>query len=486
MKSDGFKTGGRGAGVYDLVVIGNGAAAFAAAIAADEAGASTAVVQGGVIGGTCVNVGCVPSKRMLSAGEVIRYTLTHDLGQGAVNHHHEKFSFEKIVEAKDSLVKGLRLSKYSNVMSNLSHVTVYRGMGEFVSPDTVRVKTKQGEAAMLKARKFIVATGSSPKIPRFKGVESTHYWTNVEALSPKRRPASLIVIGGRALALEFAQMYVRLGVRVTLLQRSPSILPEHEPEVSEALTRYLGEEGVKIVTGVAVDSVSRRGGGGTAEVEATVGGRRRVYRAQALLLATGRAPNTEGLNLEAAGVKTGEDGSILVDDEMRTSSPNIYAAGDVTGEPMLEALAAREGTLAAVNALAGAHGKIDVNLVPKVVFTDPNVASVGLTEQQAIAKGHRCSCAVVEFAEVARALISGDARGMIKMVADAQTHKVLGVHIVSPHAAEFITEASVMLKAGYTIEDVVDTVHVFPTLAESIKIVAQSFFRDPELTSCCI
>ena len=484
---------------YDLVILGNGAAAFAAAIKADELKKKTALVQGGIIGGTCVNVGCVPSKRLLVAGEVIKNSSEHKLGNSTITPHVEKFNFQNLIQSKNQMVSVLRKEKYEDVLKGLSeNVHVYKGKGVFVSKDQVRITTAGNDSHLSNATPiagstFLIATGSSPRIPSFEGIQDVNYWTNVEALSPPFRPNSMIVIGGRALGLEFAQIYSRLGTKVTLLQRSDTIIPDDEPEIAEALATYLKEDGIDIRTGVNVKKVSQsngksRNGKKIITVEAVIDGKKKeaTFKAEALLLATGRAPNSKDIGLEELGVKTKEGGAIIISDEMRTNVSNIYAAGDVTGEPMLEALAAREGTIAAENALTSSGKKIDLNIVPRAIFTDPQLASVGLTDREAIENGYECNCRVLNFSEIAKARIIGNTRGVIKMVADNKTHRVLGIHILCPNAADIITEAALIIKNRYTLEDVIDTIHIFPTLAESIKIVAQSYFRDVGATSCCI
>ncbi len=483
---------------YDLVILGNGAAAFAAAIKADELKKKAAIVQGGIIGGTCVNVGCVPSKRLLVAGEVIKNSSKHKLGNGTISPRVEKFNFQNLIESKSQMVSVLRKEKYENVLKGLSeNVHVYRGKGVFVSKDQVKITTSDNRhnngTMTIAGGAFLIATGSRPRIPSFEGIQDVNYWTNVEALSPPFRPDSMIVIGGRALGLEFAQMYSRLGTKVTLLQRSDTIIPNDEPEIAEALATYLEEDGIDIRTGVNVKKVSQpngksRNGKKIITVEAVIDGKKKEesFKTEALLLATGRAPNSKDIGLEELGVKTRDGGTIIINNEMRTSVPNIYAAGDVTGEPMLEALSAREGTIAAENALTGSGKKIDLNTVPRAIFTDPQLASVGLTDREAIENGYECNCRVLNFSEIAKARIIGNTRGVIKMVADNTTHRVLGIHILCPNAADIITEAALIIKNRYTLEDVSDTIHIFPTLAESIKIVAQSYFRDVGATSCCI
>jgi mercuric reductase len=293
----------------------------------------------------------------------------------------------------------------------------------------------------------------------------------------------MIVVGGRALGLEFAQMYAHFGTEVTLLQRSSRILPEHEPEISDALMGYLGEEGIEIHTRVGLKSVSEKRG--QKILRAVVGREVMEFRAEQLLFATGRAPNTEALNLEVAGIELDHNGFVKVDNEMRTTASHAWAADDVIGEPMLEAIAAKEGSIAVNNAFSENKRKIDFNVVPKAVFTNPEVASVGLTEAQADGQGIKCVCGTVPMSLVPKAQIIGDTRGVVKLVADTKTKQVLGLHILAPHAADLTHEGVLAVKLKLTIDDLIDTVHVFPTLSEAVKLAAQSFYRDVSKMSCC-
>ncbi len=470
---------------YELVILGNGAAAFAAAIKADELGSKAAMIKGGMIGGTCVNVGCVPSKRLLVSGEVIRNTRNHDLGKNTIVQHDEEFDFAKIMEFKKTLVENLRHEKYEKVLSKLKNVELYEGIAGFISENEVEIR-QNSASTVIWGKKFIIATGASPSIPKLKGIDSINYWTNIEGLEQERIPESLIVIGGRALGLEFAQMYNRFGTKVTLLQRSQLLIPEEEPELSRALESYLREDGIEIRTNVDLKSFEKGAANNKIIVNAVVNGETAVFEASSILFATGRTPNIKALNTEKANITVGAKGEITIDQEMRTSNPNIFAAGDVTGEPMLEALAAREGTHAAENALLGAHKKINKNIVPRAVFTEPQFASVGITEKEAIEKFKACACRLVRFSDVPKAVIMGNTSGMIKMVVHPKTHVVLGVQILSPLAAELIHGATMIVKNDYKVEDVIDTIHVFPTMSEALKIVAQSFFRNVKDTSCCI
>jgi mercuric reductase len=466
------------AGRYDLVILGGGAAAFSAAIRADRNGARALMIDRGPIGGTCVNVGCVPSKRLLAVGDQF-FRVANRPFPGLGFEDGWSSDFRVIIRAKDRLVASLRKRKYQDVLASLKDVEYLRGMAAFVSPHDVKVAGRR-----IEGERFLIATGSSPSVPPVPGLRDVGVLTNVEALSMRNRPDSLIVLGGRALGLEFAQMYQHLGTQVTVLQRSPRIMPEEEPEVSDYLKKYLEEDGVKIHTGVELLSAEKRRG--EKLVTAMVARKRRTFAADEILVAAGRTPNTEGLNLPVAGVEVKPDKGVKVDAEMRSTAPHVFAGGDVVGKPMLETTAAREGYIAAENALANRGLKMDYRAVPHAVFTNPAVASVGLTDAQANATGKaRCACNTVLLSQVPKPEIVDDTRGLVKIVAEAKSHKILGVHILASLAPEMIHEGVLAVKHGLTLEDILDTVHVFPTYSEAIKLAALSFFEDVDKLSCC-
>lgn len=462
---------------YDLIIIGGGAAAFSAAIKANIHGVKTAMIERAALGGTCVNVGCVPSKNLLGAGEIL-HSAKHP-PYTSVFPCDSDFDLASTIEAKDALVKGLRKQKYYDVLQSLEQIELIEASASFVSPKKLKVDGK-----LFEADKFIIAVGSSPSAPRFKGIENVNYLTNNEALSLKEKPSSMIVVGGRALGLEFAQMYARFGTKVTLLQRSDRIIPDHEPEISQGLHNYLAEEGIEIVTGVNVHEVWQKNG--SKVVRASIDKEEKVFEAEQLLMATGRRPNTADLHLENAGVKIRDNGAIVVNSEMRTSALHIWAGGDVMGEPMLETLAAKAGATAAENALTGSHRKIDLFSVPSAIFTSPQVASVGMTEEQMMKKYGYCSCRTLAMKEVPKALTVNDTKGLIKMAVDPKkNNRIVGVHILASIAADMIHEAVMALKYRLAIDDIIDTVHVFPTMSEAIKLVATSFKQDVSKLSCC-
>jgi mercuric reductase len=457
-------------------VLGGGSAAFAAALKAAGLGAKVALVEQGVIGGTCVNRGCIPSKNLLWAGELYR---TGNYGSfPGITPAGTHLDFGQVMAQKDELVAELRQAKYLDLLEADPNISLLQGVGRFLDRNAVQVG---GDT--LRADKFIVATGASPAPIPLEGLDSVAYLDSTSALELKELPQSMLVIGGRAVALELAQMYAHFGTRVTILQRSPRILPEEEPELSMTLQGYFEEEGIAVHTGARPLSVRQEGLDKV--VTAQLGDKLREFRAQALLLATGRRPNTADLGLEQVGIETDAHGFIPVDEEMRTTAPNIWAAGDVVGQPMLVTVAAYGGAVAAENAITGSHRRVDRSAVPHAVFTSPQLASVGLTDRQAVEKGIRCMCQVLPFSLVPKAAAIRDTRGLIKMVADADAGRVLGVHILAPGAADLIHEAVLAVKFGLTVQDLVDTIHVYPTMSEAIKLVAQSFSKDVAKLSCC-
>jgi len=430
-----------------------------------------------VLGGTCVNVGCIPSKRLLTVG--VSYADSSKTNFQAIRYGKTKLDFAKAIAEKDALVRRFRKEKYSEVLEGLGSVEYLAGEGKFLSSTEVEAERK-----VIRGKKFLIATGGRARTPDLKGMEGVDYITNEEALSLKERPESMVVVGGRALGLEFAQMYAQFGTEVTLLQRSERILPDHEPEISQELRRYLVEEGLRIYTSVGIKDVSQKGL--MKVIRAVLNGKEKSFEAEVLLFATGRVPNTDRIEAEKAGVKLGPGGFVKVDEQMQTSAPNVWAAGDVTGEPMLETVAAKEGSIAVNNAFSGAKKRLNWMEVPSAVFTHPEVATVGLTEAQAHGQGIRCACGVLPFDLVPKAHVIADTRGVIKLVAERESKRVVGVHILAPHAADLIHEGVLAVKFGLTVDDIIDTVHVFPTLSEAIKLAAQSFYRDVGKLSCCI
>lgn len=461
---------------HDLIILGGGAAGFAAVAKANELEAKILMVNNNSvgIGGTCVNVGCLPTKHLLHIGEFI-----HNIKEHKFNGLNSSvtFDFSTLIEEKNKLVDKFRNEKYEKVLSGLSHVEFVEGNATFISASQVQVNNET-----YKANKFIIATGSSSSILPIKGIDTVDYLTNIEALQLKELPKSMIVLGGRALALEFAQMFSRFGTKVALLQRSETIIPTEEPELANLLMQYLRDEGIEICTKVNLKSIRQEGQ--EKIIRTFVGEEEREFRAEQILMATGRKPNTSDIGLKKTGVKLGKNGEVLVNDEMQAAE-NFWGAGDVTGEPMLETVAAKEGMIAANNALSEKKKKMDYRVVPYAIFTDPQFAVVGLTDEETNEKGINCKCHTVPLELVPKAQAIKNTKGAIKVVIDNDTQVIMGVHILALQAADLIHEAVMIIKNKMTVDDVIDTLHIFPTLSEAIKLGAQSFRRDITKMSCC-
>ncbi|MBI2506550.1 MAG: mercury(II) reductase [Candidatus Colwellbacteria bacterium] len=474
---------------FDLIVIGGGAGAFAAAIRANELKAKTALINTGLpLGGTCVNVGCVPSKTLLWAGEVLHQAKHHNIP--GIELEIKNFDFQKVIRDELSLVEHLRKEKYERVLQNLEHVTAIDGKARFVSPKEVEVngpafaKASAGKER-LRADKFIIAAGSTANVPPIDGIRETGYITHIEALKLDRQPKELIVIGAGPVGLEFAQMYARFGTKVTILQRSGSILSQAERSLADRLAEILTEEGITIKTNVEVRSA--RNEGGKKIISYMIDGKDEEVAGDEILLAAGKTPNTQELGADKAGIEIDEKHAIIANQFFQTSQSHIFAVGDVVNLPLrLETTAGREGTLAAENALTNSQKSIDYNSVPYTVFTDPQFAAVGFTEDEQLKKMGVCACRTVSFENVPKAMIMRRTGGLIKMAIHPSTKQILGVHILAPQAGELIAEAMMLIKSKNTIDDVTNSLPMFPTLSEAIKLVALSFTKDISKLSCCI
>lgn len=460
----------------DLLIIGAGSAAFAAAIRAAELGYSALMIERATVGGTCVNVGCVPSKTLLRTAEAY-HRARHSPFSG-VRPLGAELDWSTVIGDKEELVARLRKEKYEQVLESYPSIGLVHGEATVRADCSVTV-----DGQIYHPARLLIAAGSHPYIPPFPGVEGIEVLTSTEALSLPTRPASLIVLGGRFVALEMAQAFARFGTQVTLLQRSERILPDHEPEMAEALSDYLRDEGVEIHTGVHVLALEETEGAKI--VTAEVNGERHTFRATHVLAATGRRGNTEKLGLAAAGIAVDPGGFVRVSPTMRTTHPHVYAAGDVTGPPMLVYLAAAEGKRAAENALLGTAEPLDRRLIPTVIFTDPQMATVGLTEAQARAQGIEVRTSLLPLSYVPRALAARDTRGLIKLVASATSGRLLGCHVLAAQAGEVIQTATLALRAAMTVQDLVDILFPYLTQVEGLKIAALAFDRDVERLSCC-
>ncbi len=460
---------------YDLAVIGAGSAGFSAAITGAELGANVALIGHGTIGGTCVNIGCVPSKNLIRATESLYHAKAAQRFSG-IRGDAEITDWRAVIAQKDEIVTDLRQGKYIDVLPSYNNIAYMEGPAR-LGADVIAVNGEKMEAG-----KIVITTGASPAIPSISGIENVPFLTSTTALELDHLPKSLLVIGGGYIGVELAQMFARAGVKVTIVCRS-RLLPHAELEISDALAGFLSDEGVTILRGVSYESIrSIRNG---VALSLAVDGKDEVVEAEKVLASVGRSPNTDGLGLRNRGVELRPNGGIEIDEYLRTTNPDIYAAGDVTGRDLYVYMAAYGAKLAARNALNGNTDKYDATAMPAVTFTDPQVASVGLTEQDARDQGIDVKTSVLGLEHVPRALAARDTRGLIKLVADKTTDRLLGAHMIAPEAGDSIQTAAIAIKSEMTATDLGNMIFPYLTTVEGLKLAAQTFNKDVSKLSCC-
>ncbi len=460
---------------YDLVVLGWGGAAFSAAIRTSEitsGQAKIAMIGYGPIGGTCVNFGCVPSKFLIGyASDAWRASHLRTGLRGSV-----EVDFASVIDLLRRGVKEERRSKYEEVIATYDNVDLIEGKASFTSPSEVSVAPR---GIKVRGYNFLVATGSRPKVPEVPGLKEAGCLTSDTLWNLSELPGRLAVLGGGPVGVELGQAFHRLGSEVTILQRRSHLVPRADPDLSSILKRSLESEGIRVETEALLVRVETRGK--TKIVAFQERGERKEVEVDEILVAVGRRPNVEGL--EASGIALSEKG-IRVEPTMVTTNPRVYAAGDVVDQRMmLETLAAKEGALAAENMYEHAEREINVWNIPWAVFAEPQLASVGHTE---VDYPGRAESRLLPLSLVSKARISGDENGVFKIVIDAETRRVVGVHVLAPQAAEFISQGALAVERGLTIDELVEGPHVFPTFSEGIKYAAQSFRRDISRMSCCV
>jgi mercuric reductase len=455
---------------YDLAIVGSGGGAFAAAIAARRRELRVVMIERGTVGGTCVNIGCIPSKALLAAAEA-SHQARHPRFPG-VTTQAAPVDFAALIAGKREIVETVRQQKYVDLAAEYGFEIV-EGSACFVEGPALEVDGRRIEAAH-----YLVATGAEPHVPDIPGLADGGYLTSTTAMELDQLPESMLVLGGGSVALEQAQLFAHLGARVTMLVRS-QLARREEPEVAEAIRDAFARDGIA-VTEHTVSTEVRRDGDGVVVVAGD-----REFRAEQLLVATGRRPRTDGLGLEAVNVELGSAGEIIVDADMSTSNPRIWAAGDVTGQPQFVYVAAKEGVLAVENAFERAGRRIDYTALPRITFTDPTIASAGITEAEAHEQGLDCECRVLSLENVPRAIVSRNTRGVVKLVADRNSGRVLGVHLLADGAGDAILAAVYAIEGRRTVTDLADGWDPYLTIGEAIHLAALSFTRDPSRLSCC-
>ncbi len=452
---------------FDVVVIGSGPGGYVAAIRCAQLGLNTAIVEKySTLGGTCLNVGCIPSKALLASShhvEEIAHFAEHGIEVGDV-----KFDLQKMIERKQSVVD--QTCAGVKFLMDKNKITVFEGVGSFESATSIKITKKDGTHEVIEAKNTIIATGSKPSTLPFITIDKERIITSTEALKLKEVPKHLVIIGGGVIGLELGQVYLRLGAQVSVVEFADRILPTMDGAVSKELTKVLKKQGMKFYTSHKVQKVERNGDVVIVEAENTKG-EIITLESDYALVAVGRRPYTEGLNAEKAGVKLTERGQVEVNDHLQTTAPNIYAIGDVVRGAMLAHKAEEEGVLVAEQ-LAGQKPHIDYNLIPGVVYTWPEVAAVGKTEEQLKAENKEYKVGQFPYRALGRARASGDLDGFVKILADKNTDEILGIHMVGARVADLIAEAVVAMEYRASAEDLCRMSHAHPTFAEAVKEAA--------------
>ena len=462
---------------FDLIIIGGGSAAFFAAIKASELEKKVLMINDGLpIGGTCVNVGCVPSKTLIRTAE--QFHIANHPNFFGIQPGNNKIDFKEVIRQKTELVDDLRQHKYVDVLKDDPNVTVIKAHTKFLDKSTIEADCKK-----FSADKFLITTGSTTFIPEIPGLKETRYLTNETLYELQELPEHLIVIGGRYIALENAQMFARLGSKVTILQRSLRILPDEMPDVTETLKEYLETEGMGIKTNVKIKSIKEKSG--NIFINASVKDEDKVIEGTHIFVATGRKGNTKGFGLEELGIELHKTSFIKTNEFMQTSIPNIYAAGDVTGEYLFVYSAAYEGSLAVQNMFAETPTKTDYSVFPWVIFTDPQVAGVGMDENQAYENKIDYEVSTIQLKDVPRSLAARNSKGFIKLIRNKENDKLIGARILASEGSELLMEISLAIKYGITVKALKQMFHPYLTLSEGIKIAAIGFEKDVNKLSCC-
>lgn len=458
-----------------IVVIGSGGAAMAATLKAAERGARITLVERGTIGGTCVNTGCVPSKIMIRAAHIAHLRKESPFDEG-ISAQASKVDRTKLLHQQQARVEELRDKKYESILRDQPAITVLNGEARFVDAHTLVIQLNDGGEKTVHFDRAFIGTGARPTVPPIPGLADKPYLTSTSALALDTIPERLIVIGAGFVALELAQAFARLGSEVTVLARS-RLLSREDPALGEAMEAAFKREGIKVLRQTQPRRVDYSNNEFAVDTNAS------TLRANQLLVATGRRPNTDVLNLAAIGVETSR-GVIQVDEQLQTTVPGVYAAGDCTDQPQFVYVAAAGGSRAAVN-MTGGKATLDLSAMPGVMFTDPQVATAGLTEAEALKQGFSVDTRVLELENVPRALVNFDTHGFIKMVAERDSGRLLGVHAVMAEAGELIQTAVMALRADMTVEEIGNELFPYLTMVESLKLCAQAFNKDVKQLSCC-
>ncbi len=465
---------------YDLIIIGGGSAAFSAAIKAESLGLTTLMVNGGLdFGGTCVNVGCVPSKNLIRAAETV-YHATHSNFKG-IKPKGVDIDFKQVIKDKKALVAALQKQKYMDVVSDFKNLTMHKGWAEFIDNKTILIDGKDKYTAT----NIVIATGATTKIPNIEGLNEVGYLTNVSLFDLEEKPESLTIMGAGYIGLEIAQAYSRLGVKVRIIEFTDRPLRTQTSDITDVLVEQMKSEGIEILPNFRAFKFEKRGNETIIHCNCPDGSTTQIIEKGHIVVATGTKPNTTKLGLENSDINLTKSGHILVNERMETNVSNIYAAGDVTNTPPFVYTAATEGNTAVNNAFSLSKNNIDYTSLPWVVFTDPQIAGAGMDEVEAEKLGIPFEVSKLDLIHVPRALAAQDTRGFIKLIRNTETDKLIGARVIAPEGGELIQQLSMAIKFGITVKDLAESFYPYLTLGEGIKLAAITFGKDVSKLSCC-
>ncbi len=470
---------GKSEEIFDLIIIGGGSAAFAAAIHAEELGLRTLMVNDGLpIGGTCVNVGCVPSKFLVRAAESV-WRATHSPFAG-IHPRGVEVDFGALMQQGRELVAEMRQRKYLDVVRDFSGLTLVQGHAQFVDAHTIAVGHQH-----YRGHKLLIATGARPNVPDFEGLAHVNYHTSRTIFSLTQLPKTLTILGAGYVGLEMGQSFQRLGAHVRILAYTERVLRRLSPDISEELTRHLQAEGIELLPNFQPYKFESKDGLTRIHCRRPDGTNVVLEEPGTILVATGIRPNTDQLKLARIGVQLDSRGHIQVDSYLRTNLPHVYAAGDVATTPAYVYTAALEGKTAVHNAFSAEPQPINYEILPWVVFTDPQVAGVGIDERDAEVQGIPFEVRSLPLSEVPRSIAARDMRGFIKLIRHVETDRLLGARIVATEGGELVQQLSLAMRMGATVSELASGLCPYLTLSEGIKLAALTFGKDVRKLSCC-
>jgi len=447
----------------DLLIIGGGTAGEYAMGTAKQSLDSVGMIEKGPIGGDCIFHACIPTKAMVHAARA--YKKMRSAGFYGLPPLGKTADYKAVKAFKDRIVSGIGTGRDERWVK--SGVRLFRGTARFASPHEVTVDDE-----VVRADKIIIATGSMPAIPPIPGLKETGYITNIEALDLQHVPARLAIIGGGPIGVEFAQVFAAFGSKVNIYEALDRILIGEDEEISQAMLGFFSKQGISVSTSVMVNQLQSTGSGKVVLAKGA-NGQDESAEYDEILVATGRKPAVDGLDLAAAGVETGKKG-VTVDASLQTNVPHIWAAGDVTGTFLFTFVAGEQGKTAALNATSNKRAELNYDVLPRATFCDPEVASVGLTERQALEQGYKVSTGKFDYANLTRAIVSDETDGFIKIVAEEGSGRILGGHIVGVEASSLIHEVAAAMAGGMTVADIGTTLHAYPTLSEGVRYACQA------------